>query len=207
MSSEERESSSPEQPASEEPEESKGYEESGEGFAQADPDVLLDVPKVSVEELSLEVQNLQARVALRTRLSELLEIDVGINISLDTVKLETKGVEAEARLKARLENVQAMLERTLSSVDANPDLIKDLKDMSEASSRGARDGERPTLQTAGNPGGSQSSRSSQDGPGPEATEAAGNKARELGLDLASLEGTGSGGRVTLKDVKRASRGS
>lgn len=41
---------------------------SGADFAHADPDVLLDVPKIHVEELSLEVDDLKARVALQTRL-------------------------------------------------------------------------------------------------------------------------------------------
>jgi pyruvate/2-oxoglutarate dehydrogenase complex dihydrolipoamide acyltransferase (E2) component len=41
---------------------------------------------------------------------------------------------------------------------------------------------------------------------PEATEAARNKARDLGVDLSSLEGTGSGGRIIVRDVARAARG-
>jgi pyruvate/2-oxoglutarate dehydrogenase complex dihydrolipoamide acyltransferase (E2) component len=41
---------------------------------------------------------------------------------------------------------------------------------------------------------------------PEATEAARNKARELGVDLSSIEGTGSGGRIIVRDVVKAARG-
>lgn len=196
MSPEERESRGPEQSVSGgEPEadgnpEMEGYEESGEDFARADPDVLLDVPRISVDELNLEVDDLKARVALRTRLADLLEIDVGLDVSLAGVKLETKGVEAEARLKARLDTVQAMIERTLASVDDNPELIKDLADLSGDSAR--EDGNQPTLQDAA--------------PRKEATDAARKKAEELGLDLSSLEGTGSGGRITLNDVRRAARG-
>jgi hypothetical protein len=37
----------------------------------------------------------------------------------------------------------------------------------------------------------------------EATEAAERKAQELGVDLASVEGSGSGGRVTVEDVENA----
>jgi pyruvate/2-oxoglutarate dehydrogenase complex dihydrolipoamide acyltransferase (E2) component len=163
---------------------------SGEDFAHADPDVLLDVPKIHVEELSLEVDDLKARVALQTRLSDLLDIEVGLDVSLSAVKLETKGVEAEAQLKARLENVQAMVERTLSSVDANPGLIKDLTNLSKSSS--GNDGQ-PALEE------SDSSK--------EITEAAVKKAEELGIDPYSLEGTGSRGRVIFRDVQRAYRDS
>lgn len=195
MSPEERGSRSPESsdlegaPEEEESQEQEGYKKSGEDFARADPDVLLDVPKIQVEELNLEVEDLKARVALRTRLADLLEIDVGLDVSLNTVKLETKGVEAEAQLKARLDTVQAMIERTLSSVDENPELIKNLTDLSGNSTRG---GGQSAFQEGA------SSR--------EITEAARKKAEELDLELSSLEGTGSGGCITLNDVRRAARG-
>ncbi|HYZ06412.1 MAG TPA: 50S ribosomal protein L20 [Rubrobacter sp.] len=39
----------------------------------------------------------------------------------------------------------------------------------------------------------------------EATEAAGRKAEELNVDLASVEGTGQGGRITVGDVEKAAR--
>jgi pyruvate/2-oxoglutarate dehydrogenase complex dihydrolipoamide acyltransferase (E2) component len=37
----------------------------------------------------------------------------------------------------------------------------------------------------------------------QATPAAARKAEELGVDLSQIEGTGSGGRITVKDVTRA----
>ena len=40
----------------------------------------------------------------------------------------------------------------------------------------------------------------------EATEAAGRKAEELNVDLSSVEGTGQGGRITVGDVEKATRG-
>ena len=42
--------------------------------------------------------------------------------------------------------------------------------------------------------------------GPEATEAARRRAEELGVDLAHVTGTGSGGRVLVKDVETAADG-
>lgn len=162
-----------------------GYEESGEGFAQADPDVVLDVPVVKVEELSLEVEDLKARVALRGRLAELLEIDVGVDISVSAVKLETKGVEATARLKARLENVDSMIHRTLDSVDDNPGLVREFANMSEAR-RGGQEGSHGQ---------------------PEVTEAARSRAEELGVSLSNIRGTGFRGRIVLRDVQRAAKGS
>jgi pyruvate/2-oxoglutarate dehydrogenase complex dihydrolipoamide acyltransferase (E2) component len=39
--------------------------------------------------------------------------------------------------------------------------------------------------------------------GPEATQAARQKAEELGVDLSQVEGSGAGGRITIRDVQRA----
>ncbi|MDQ3589678.1 MAG: E3 binding domain-containing protein, partial [Actinomycetota bacterium] len=40
---------------------------------------------------------------------------------------------------------------------------------------------------------------------PDATGAARRKAEELGIDLSQVQGTGSGGRILLRDVKKAAR--
>ena len=45
--------------------------------ATGDPDVLLDVPNLSVEEINLEVQNLRAHVSLDARLANLLQLTAG----------------------------------------------------------------------------------------------------------------------------------
>ena len=41
---------------------------------------------------------------------------------------------------------------------------------------------------------------------PQATDAATRKARELGVDLSGLQGTGAGGRIVVRDVTRAAGG-
>jgi pyruvate/2-oxoglutarate dehydrogenase complex dihydrolipoamide acyltransferase (E2) component len=38
---------------------------------------------------------------------------------------------------------------------------------------------------------------------PDATEAARKRAEELGVDLSQVEGSGAGGRITIRDVQRA----
>jgi hypothetical protein len=98
------------------------YEESASG----EPDVVLDVPQLKVDEITLEVDNLQARIALRVRLAELLQIGVGADVEIDRVALEIKGVEAQAALTARLHNVRTILDRALTTIDNNPDILKDV---------------------------------------------------------------------------------
>jgi len=95
-------------------------EESGE------PDVLLDVPQLKVEELGMEVENLHAQIALEARLGELLHLHVGVDVVADRVALEMKGVEAQAQLKARLDKVVSTIERTLKTVDAHPEVLTEL---------------------------------------------------------------------------------
>lgn len=97
-----------------------------------EPDVLIDVPQLKVEEIGLEVDNLHARLALEAKLGDLLEIHVGADVVADRVALEIKGVDAQAQLKARLDNVFTILDRTLKTVDANPEILTQLAQNSTA---------------------------------------------------------------------------
>ena len=78
------------------------------GETYGDADVLLDVPKLNVEEVDLEVEELQVRVSLQAALADLVQINVGLEAELEEVKLVVKGVEAQAQLRARLDNVRAI---------------------------------------------------------------------------------------------------
>lgn len=90
----------------------------------AGPDVLLDVPAVRVDEIEIEVEDLQARVAVQAEVRDLVEIGVGASAALGKVELRIEGVEAQALLKARLDNVARILERVLTSLDRNPELLE-----------------------------------------------------------------------------------
>lgn len=92
----------------------------------AEPDVLLHVPTLKVEEISVEVDELEARVALHAEVANLVKLDVGADVSVGRVKIEIKGVEAAALLKVRLEEVYKILERTLTTIDNNPQLLESL---------------------------------------------------------------------------------
>src|SRR3954453_12807943 len=73
------------------------------------PDVLLDVPVVKVDEINFELEDLRARVSLQAEVLDLLQLNVGADVSLGRVALEIKGVEAQALLKVRLDNVAAIV--------------------------------------------------------------------------------------------------
>jgi hypothetical protein len=89
-------------------------------------DVFLDIPTVKVDEIRLNVENLDAKVALHAQLANLVRIDVGAEVGISKVELDIKGVEAQALLKVRLKQVYAILARALETLDRNPELLHNL---------------------------------------------------------------------------------
>ena len=147
------------------------------GESIGDPDVQLDVPAISVEEIDLEVDDLQVRLSIQAELADLVRIKVGLDAELGAVKLVIKGVEAQAHLKARLDNVRAVFGEVLDSLQHSPQFFRQTPEQADQTT------ERRGV--------------------PEATEAARRRAEDLGVDLSGLEGTGYGGRIVVRDVTRA----
>lgn len=94
--------------------------------ADQQPDVVLDIPNLSVESITLDVQGLEAHVSLDARLANLLHLTAGADATLESVKLDIKGVQAQAALIVRLDNVRAIIDRTLQTLDNNPQIITQL---------------------------------------------------------------------------------
>src|SRR5215207_8041355 len=90
------------------------------------PDVLLDVPVIKVDEINFELNDLRAKVNLFAKVLDLVELSVGVDAYLGRVKLVIQGVEAQALLKVRLDNVTAILDRVLTTIDRNPQIIEKL---------------------------------------------------------------------------------
>ncbi|HEV7922533.1 MAG TPA: hypothetical protein VGR02_17250 [Thermoanaerobaculia bacterium] len=92
----------------------------------AQPDVLVDVPNLSVDDIRLEVQNVHVQIALDARVANLLVLNAGAEASIERVRLQISGVGAEARLIVRLDKVAKILDRTLQTIDNNPKIITNL---------------------------------------------------------------------------------
>jgi len=292
------------EPSSESTSEQAGFGQESEDYAAnqnkqlgVDPDVVLDVPVLNIDELDLEVENLRAHVSLRAELADLVKINVGIDVYLDKVKLEIKGVEAQALLKIRLESVLKTLDRALDAVDRNPHILGEYARSTDQSARdtnqAARDADQGARQPArlaeaapgridavtegdggrlgasgdvtdtvfresngvegeeaksnladlqieeeyvdergrivgrardesgnvveevldeeggvldpGEPKEAEDNRERETDSKVEATEAARRRANETGVKLSRVKGTGSGGRILVKDVERAAR--
>jgi len=91
-----------------------------------EPDVLVDIPVVEVEEIHFELDNLMARVSLHAEVLDLVKLSVGVHAELGKVELNIKGVEAQALLRARLDHVTAIVDRVLTTLDRNPELIQSI---------------------------------------------------------------------------------
>src|SRR5215218_7898591 len=163
------------------------------GETYGDPDVVLDVPTLNVEEIDLEVEDLQVRVALQAVLADLVQINVGL--------------KAQAQLKARLDNVRAIFSEVLESLQHSPQFFRQALETGTQTAGPPEDTMPDTevVDETGDVSGPPPDGSAGELGEPEVTEAARNKARDLGVDLSSLEGTGSGGRIIVRDVTQAAR--
>jgi pyruvate/2-oxoglutarate dehydrogenase complex dihydrolipoamide acyltransferase (E2) component len=163
------------------------------GESVGDPDLQLDVPALSVEEIDLEVEDLQIHLSIQAELADLVKINIGLDAELGEAKLGIKGVQAQAQLKARLDNVRAIFSEVLASLQHSPQFFRQPSDT----------GVIEETDDTPNPPAQEEAESHGE---PEATEAATRRARELGVDLSGLQGTGAGGRIVVRDVARAAEG-
>src|SRR3954471_20964005 len=102
-----------------------------------EPDVIVDVPVVKVDEIHFELDDLEARVSLHAEVLDLVKLSVGVHVELGKVELNIKGVEAQALLRARLDHVTAIIDRVLTTLDRNPDVLKTIAHSLEPVTEGA----------------------------------------------------------------------
>jgi e3 binding domain len=102
-----------------------------------EPDVVVDIPVVKVDEIDFELDDLEARISLHAEVLDLVKLSVGVHAELGKVKLNIKGVEAQALLRARLDHVTAIIDRVLTTLDRNPDVLKTIAQSLEPVTEGA----------------------------------------------------------------------
>jgi hypothetical protein len=87
-------------------------------------DVYVDAPVVKVDEIKFEMDDLTAHLAVLAEAGQFVQLTAGAGVRLGKVELDIKGVETQALLEARLDNVTAILARVLTTLDRNPELLK-----------------------------------------------------------------------------------
>jgi hypothetical protein len=102
-----------------------------------EPDVIVDIPVVKVDEIHFELDDLEARVSLHAEVLDLVKLSVGVHVELGKVELDIKGVEAQALMRARLDHVTAIIDRVLTTLDRNPDVLQTIAHSLEPVTEGA----------------------------------------------------------------------
>jgi hypothetical protein len=91
-----------------------------------DYDVIVDVQDLCVERITLNVDNLQAHLTLDARVANLVRVNAGADVSIGQVSLGILGVRAEALLLVDLDNVVTIVDRALTFIDDNPEVVQQL---------------------------------------------------------------------------------
>lgn len=180
------------------------------------PDVVLDIPVVKVDEISVDVDELRATVSVRADLQHLVNLNVGVAARLGNLELKLEGVEAQGLLRARLDNVSKILGRVLTTLDRNPALLESIGRSVEKVGGGARG----TLEGAGGAlgavgqGGREAVRNVGEGAGEAAGQvgqgagqAAGQVGQGAGQLAGGLGGQGQGGQQQEEGGQPQQRGS
>src|SRR4029450_13442609 len=84
-------------------------------------DVYVDVPVAKVDEIRFELDDLRAHLAVLAEAGHFVQLNVGAAVRLGKVELDIQGVETQALLEARLDNVTTILARVLTTLDRNPE--------------------------------------------------------------------------------------
>jgi hypothetical protein len=87
-------------------------------------DVYVDVPVAKVDEIKFELDDFRAHLAVLAEAGHFVQINAGAAVRLGKVELDIQGVETQAMLETRLDNVTAILARVLTTLDRNPELLQ-----------------------------------------------------------------------------------
>jgi hypothetical protein len=94
------------------------------------PDVLLDVPALTADEIKMNLDDLNGQVALHAELADIVKINVGVTVGIKKIDLDIKKLNVQAVLKVRLKQVYAIFHRTLDALEQRPDILKKQTQMS-----------------------------------------------------------------------------
>jgi len=86
------------------------------------PDVLLEA-LVKVGDLALEVEGLRAHVSVQAEIADLLKLSVAADVGLNRFNVMAQDVEVQAFLKVRLDEVRAILDKSLTAIGERPEIL------------------------------------------------------------------------------------
>jgi hypothetical protein len=86
----------------------------------------VDVPNLCVQRIRLNVANLDARLSLNASVANLVRLRAGADVHIGEVDLGINGVRAQALLLVDLDNVVYVVDRALTFIDENPQILSQL---------------------------------------------------------------------------------
>ena len=89
-------------------------------------DVILEIPELSVDSIGLTVNDVKAHVALDANAMNFVQITAGVDVGIKQVQLSISGVYAEAYLYVDLDNVGKIVNRVVTTLDRNPQIVTQL---------------------------------------------------------------------------------
>ena len=93
------------------------------GILTGPPDVHLNVPKLSVGRIELDVDELSANLNLNAQVANLVTLNAGVALSVQKVNITIADVDAQLVLDVRLGHLVDIVNRVFQSLDLNPLLI------------------------------------------------------------------------------------
>ncbi|KAF2748674.1 hypothetical protein M011DRAFT_389840, partial [Sporormia fimetaria CBS 119925] len=87
------------------------------------PDVYLNVPELYVGRIELGVEELQADINLNAKVAGLVQVNAGVQLSVQKINVTIADVNVNLELIVRLGHLVDIVERVFESVDLNPLLI------------------------------------------------------------------------------------
>jgi hypothetical protein len=104
----------------------QNYDEDDAALNGKIPDVFLDSQVVNLNGFNFEVDDLRAKVALFTNVLDMVELSAGIDAKLGNATLSIESGEVQSLLKVRLDNVTAIVDRALTTIDRNPQIVQEI---------------------------------------------------------------------------------
>jgi hypothetical protein len=89
-------------------------------------DIVVDVPNLCVDSLTINVRNLLAHVALDAQVANLVSISAGADVRIEQVQIRLRDVRAEALLLVDLDDVALIVDDLLTMLDNNPEIVNSL---------------------------------------------------------------------------------
>ena len=108
-----------------------------------DYDVVLDVPRLCIDELILEVDSLTARVSLDANIANLVRVSAGAGTAIGRGNLRLSRVRATMLLAVDLSYVKQVVDETMSYLDAHPDVLARVMRASRVAADSVRAGTAP----------------------------------------------------------------